>query len=84
MSPTTPAPSPSTASLLPLRFPRVPRVTLPHPAIVATLVDMARAGYPTATPDCPDCDNTGLVVEGVYGGKVVYVSGCPECGREGQ
>lgn len=33
---------------------------------------------------CPECQNTGLVVEGVYGGKVVYVSGCPECGREGE
>jgi hypothetical protein len=31
--------------------------------------------------DCDECLNTGRVVEGVYGGKVVYVSGCPECGR---
>jgi hypothetical protein len=33
--------------------------------------------------DCPECSNTGRVVEGVYGGKVVYVSGCDECGRDG-
>lgn len=32
--------------------------------------------------DCPECENTGRVVEGVYGGKVVYVNGCSECGRE--
>jgi hypothetical protein len=31
--------------------------------------------------DCNECENGGVVVEGIYGGKVVHVSGCPECGR---
>jgi hypothetical protein len=81
---TTPAPSPSTASLLPLRFPRTPRITLPHPGIVASLLDMQRAGYPVAKTDCDECLNTGRYVVGVYGGHVEYAYGCPECGREGE
>jgi hypothetical protein len=32
--------------------------------------------------DCEECDNTGRTVFGMYGGKVVYVGWCPECGRE--
>jgi hypothetical protein len=87
---TTPAPSPSTASLLPLRPARTPRITLPHPGIVATLVGMARAGYPTTNvvascdPDCDECLDTGRAVSGVYGGKVCFTKSCPECGRESE
>jgi hypothetical protein len=31
---------------------------------------------------CTECLGTGVVIEGTYGGKVVYVNGCPKCGRE--
>jgi hypothetical protein len=32
---------------------------------------------------CPECENTGRVCAGMFGGKVVYVSGCDVCGRDG-
>jgi hypothetical protein len=71
---TTPAPQHVAADAFPLAPGRLP--------LDASILPPARVA--TRLPDCHECSNTGLVVEGVYGGKVVCVSGCPECGREGQ
>jgi hypothetical protein len=49
MTPTLPASSIPAADPVFIRAPRLPRITLPHPAIVSTLVTLARAGFPVAT-----------------------------------
>jgi hypothetical protein len=69
---------PPPAELRPSRLPMPPSADI---NLADELVRLAREGYPTARPDCDECSNTGRVVEGVYGGKVCFVSGCPECGR---
>lgn len=73
MAPTVPAPSGSTVTTV-WSAPRVPSD--------ASILPPARDAV--TDDDCPECENTGRVCEGMFGGKVVYVSGCPECGREGR
>jgi hypothetical protein len=73
MTPTLPSANPVAPAERPyLSAPRVPSDVAPLPPARNAVTDDA----------CPECSNLGRVVEGVYGGKVVYVSGCPECGRE--
>ncbi len=71
-SPTIAAPGPIPPDASPLAAPRVPQIEYPPKCMQA----------PEPVEDCDECSNLGRTVFGMYGGKVAFVNGCQECGRE--
>ncbi len=67
---TTRAPGPIPPDASPLAAPRVPQIEYPPKCLADD------------SEDCDECNNSGRTVFGMYGGKVAFVNGCQECGRE--